>query len=105
MDTLPTDPTPKGWKAIERPPGLFRRYDFDSYAQTRLYLELLAKESERVGRYPDLSFGPRHVNVTIGADGESAAPARALAIASDGYAEQARQEGLANLAIASGAAA
>ena len=63
------DTPPQGWKAIERPAGLFRRYDFESYAQTRLYLELLAKESERVGRYPDLSFGPRHVNVTIAADG------------------------------------
>jgi pterin-4a-carbinolamine dehydratase len=99
------DTPPQGWKAIERPAGLFRRYDFESYAQTRLYLELLAKESERVGRYPDLSFGPRHVNVTIAADGESALPARALAIASDGYAEQARQEGLTNLAMTSGAAA
>ncbi len=105
MDTLAADAIPKGWKVIERPAGLFRRYDFESYAQTRLYLELLAKESERVGRYPDLSFGPRHVNVTIGVDGESAALACAQAIASDGYAEQARREGLSSLAITSGTAA
>lgn len=85
----------QGWKAIERPAGLFRRYDFERYAQTRLFLELLAKESERVGRFPDLSFGPRHVNVTIGADGPADPVARELAQSSDAMVDRARLESMA----------
>ncbi|MCX8097943.1 MAG: 4a-hydroxytetrahydrobiopterin dehydratase [Casimicrobiaceae bacterium] len=81
---------PEGWQEIARPPALFRRYEFANYAQTRRYLDLLAGESERTGRYPDLSFGPRHVNVTIALAAEDEALVAAFAVASDSFAEQAR---------------
>lgn len=56
---------PEGWTAVPRPPSLFRRFEFGSYAQTRVFLDRLAALSERTGLYPDLSFGSKHVNVTI----------------------------------------
>ncbi len=59
---------PPGWTLVQRPPALFRRFEFASYAQTRGFLDALATLSERTGLYPDLSFGPRHVNVTIHGD-------------------------------------
>lgn len=60
-----TETPPEGWTAVARPPSLFRRFDFESYAQTRAFLDRLATLSERTGLYPDLSFGTKHVNVTI----------------------------------------
>lgn len=66
----PATMIPSGWTAVARPPALFRRFEFGSYAQTRAFLDRLAALSERTGLYPDLSFGPKHVNVTIhGRDG------------------------------------
>jgi len=56
---------PAGWKPVERPPALFRRFEFGSYGQTRDFLDRLAQLSERTGLYPDLGFGKAHVNVTI----------------------------------------
>ena len=58
-------PLPEGWKNVERPPSLFRRFDFESYAQTRAFLDKLAALSEETGLYPDLGFGKNHVNVTV----------------------------------------
>ncbi len=91
IDTPPAD-----WKLNARPRTLFSRFDFESYAQTRLFLDLLAQESERTGRYPDLSFGPRHVNVTLAleASGEDDEAASNFALNANRFAEQARQEGL-----------
>jgi pterin-4a-carbinolamine dehydratase len=72
-----TSPLADGWKRIERPPSLFRRFEFDSYARTRAFLDRLAALSEETGLFPDLGFGSKHVNVTIygvegGAPGEAA---------------------------------
>ena len=33
---------PEGWKTVEQPPSLFRRFEFDSYAATRAFLDRLA---------------------------------------------------------------
>jgi pterin-4a-carbinolamine dehydratase len=67
---------PEGWTAVLRPPSLFRRFEFGSYAQTRAFLDRLAALSERTGLYPDLSFGTKHVNVTIrGPEGGATAEA------------------------------
>jgi pterin-4a-carbinolamine dehydratase len=61
---------PEGWEMVERPPSLFRRYQFGSYKETRGFLDRLSALSKETGVYPDLGFGPTHVNVTIyGADG------------------------------------
>jgi pterin-4a-carbinolamine dehydratase len=85
---------PEQWQLNERPPILFRRFDFDAYAQTRRFLDLLAQESERTGCYPDLSFGPRHVNVTLRLDSAGAIDeaSQGLALAANDYARRARDE-------------
>lgn len=74
-------PIPDQWQHSQRPATLHRRFEFDSYAQTRCFLDLLAAESERTGRYPDLSFGPRHVHVTLSLDGDADDRAAACAYA------------------------
>ena len=67
-----TLPLPEGWKAVQHPPSLFRRFQFASYRDTRAFLDRLAALSEETGLYPDLGFGPTHVNVTVyGADGSA----------------------------------
>ncbi len=83
-----TPPLPAGWSWVEKPPSLFRRFTFEAYKQTRAFLDELASLSEQTGLYPDLGFGPKHVNVTIygpnggtpGAD-EMTYAARAAALA------------------------
>ena len=87
------DTVPPGWKRVQRPSAFFRRYDFKSYVQTRRYLELLGEESKRTGCYPDLSFGPRHVNVTVPVDDSAADMAVDFARSSDDLAERAASEG------------
>jgi pterin-4a-carbinolamine dehydratase len=57
--------TPDGWKRVERPLSLFRRFQFQSYSETRDFLDRLAALSEEADLYPDLGFGTKHVNVTI----------------------------------------
>jgi pterin-4a-carbinolamine dehydratase len=54
-----------GWKQVERPPSLFRRYQFASYGDTRAFLDRLAELSAETGLYPDLGFGTTYVNVTV----------------------------------------
>ena len=60
---------PEGWRHVERPPSLFRRFQFSSYNETRAFLDRLAALSEELDLYPDLGFGPKHANVTINANG------------------------------------
>ena len=67
-----TESLPEGWKSVQHPPSLFRRFQFASYGDTRAFLDRLASLSEETKLYPDLGFGPTHVNVTIyGADGRA----------------------------------
>jgi pterin-4a-carbinolamine dehydratase len=54
-----------GWEQVERPPSLFRRYEFGSYRDTRAFLDRLAVLSAETNLYPDLGFGTKYVNVTI----------------------------------------
>lgn len=56
---------PEGWRAVQTPPSLFRRFQFDCYGDTRAFLERLAALSKETGLYPDLGFGTTHVNVTV----------------------------------------
>jgi pterin-4a-carbinolamine dehydratase len=58
-------PVPEGWKSVEHPPSLFRRFQFASYPETRGFLDRMAALSGETGLYPDLGFGPTHVNVTV----------------------------------------
>ena len=64
------NPPPEGWQVVASPPSLYRRFEFESYARTREFLEQLSGLSKETDLYPDLGFGQRYVNVTIhGADG------------------------------------
>ena len=45
-------PLADGWQRVERPPSLFRRFTFASYAHTRAFLDRLAALSEETGLYP-----------------------------------------------------
>lgn len=79
---------PEGWTEVEQPSSLHRRFEFTAYPETRAFLGRLAGLSKETGLYPDLSFSPTYVNVTVyGPDGaaigdearEFAARAQALA--------------------------
>jgi pterin-4a-carbinolamine dehydratase len=61
----PTLPAPEGWEAVQHPPSLFRRFQFGAYRDTRAFLDRLATLSQETRLYPDLGFGPTHVNVTL----------------------------------------
>jgi len=55
------------WQVQQKPALLSRRFEFDSYAETRKFLDGLAPISERAGYYPDLNFSRNHVSVSIAA--------------------------------------
>jgi 4a-hydroxytetrahydrobiopterin dehydratase len=64
--------TVEGWTFHDRPPNLFRRVSFISYAETRQFLDRLAALSKETGTYPDVSFGKTYANVTVHAsDGQA----------------------------------
>jgi 4a-hydroxytetrahydrobiopterin dehydratase len=58
------------WTHRNRPDRLERRIEFADYDTTRTFLERLNALSERVGRFPDISFGRTYVNLTLRPEGE-----------------------------------
>lgn len=57
---------PEGWQLRGKPAALFRRFDFQRYADTRNFLDGVAAVSEEVGLHPqNINFGTKYVNVTI----------------------------------------
>lgn len=56
---------PEHWQLTGRPPSLFRRFQFGSYAETRGFLDRLSSLSEASGYYPDIGFATNHANITI----------------------------------------
>lgn len=64
---------PEGWVARGKPATLFRRFEFESYAATRNFLDALAALAERSGTHPQsVSFGTTYANVTLqGAEGSA----------------------------------
>lgn len=62
---------PAGWTAVERPPSLYRRFEFGGYAEARAFLDRLAGLSKETGLYPDLSFSRTYVNVTVLGPGDA----------------------------------
>lgn len=72
MSPTPETNAPPGWEVRDRPPLLFRRFEFDGYAATRAFLDALEALSKEQGYYPDLSFAPKYANVTVQArDGKA----------------------------------
>ena len=60
----------ESWTEVERPPSLYRRFEFADYSETRAFLNRLANLSKETGLDPDLSFTRTHVTVTVcGSDG------------------------------------
>ena len=59
----------EGWTEVEKPPLLYRRFEFAAYSETRAFLDRLAGLSKETGLYPDLSFTRTHVNVTVHSSG------------------------------------
>lgn len=68
--------TAPGWEVRDKPPQLFRRFEFDGYPATRAFLDALEGLSKETDYYPDLGFASKHVNVTVQArDGAALSPA------------------------------
>ena len=63
-----------GWQRQDLPPTLSRRFDFESYPETRRFLDGVAKLAEAAQHYPNLSFGKTYVSVTLDADGKKLTP-------------------------------
>jgi pterin-4a-carbinolamine dehydratase len=60
---------PEGWETGGKPPSLFRRFAFGSYADTRAFLDALAALSEETGIHPqNINFGSTYVNITLEAE-------------------------------------
>lgn len=57
--------TPEGWEPQKLPVGMSRSYAFDSYQETRQFLDDLAELSERMDYYPNLNFTRTQVTVRI----------------------------------------
>ena len=55
----------EGWRHKNRPECLEKRYEFESYEKTRDFLDALGDFSEKVRRFPDISFGKTYANITI----------------------------------------
>ncbi len=58
------------WKVRKRPVRLERRFEFDSYDDTRDFLDLAAELAEKEDYYPDMSFGRTHVSITLKSEEE-----------------------------------
>ena len=55
----------EGWRHKNRPECLEKRYEFESYEKTRDFLDALGDFSEKISRFPDISFGKTYANITI----------------------------------------
>ena len=58
----------ESWNVERNANALARSFSFDSYSETRHFLDELADLSERVGYYPNLNFNRTQVNVSIETD-------------------------------------
>ena len=55
----------EGWRQKQRPECLEKRFEFESYEETRDFLDALGDFCEKVDRFPDISFGKTYANITI----------------------------------------
>lgn len=53
-----------------------KRFDFNSYAETRQFLDELADLSKREDYYPNINFGKTYANVSIDSEGMAVLKAR-----------------------------
>ncbi len=60
------------WLERKRPIRLEKRFEFSSYQETRDFLDRLGEHSEKVQRFPDISFGKTYVNITLRPESDAA---------------------------------
>ena len=53
------------WETRKRPFRLEKRFEFDSYEDTRDFLDRLGDYCESMKRFPDISFAKTYVNITL----------------------------------------
>ncbi len=58
------------WELRQRPVRLERRFEFESYTNTRDFLDRLGELSESRKVFPDISFGKKYVNITLRPESE-----------------------------------
>lgn len=63
------NPIPE-WRRQDLPPLLSRRFEFVGYDETRAFLDAVARISETLQLYPNMSFGKTYASVTIDRGGE-----------------------------------
>jgi pterin-4a-carbinolamine dehydratase len=56
------------WRIDRKPPVMTKQFTFDSYDQTRSFVNDLADLSEKTGYYPNLTFSQSQATVTIYTD-------------------------------------
>ena len=56
------------WRIDNKPPVMTRQFTFESYEQTRSFINHLAELSEKMGYYPNLTFSQSQATVTIYTD-------------------------------------
>jgi pterin-4a-carbinolamine dehydratase len=59
-----------GWRIDTKPPVMTKKFTFESYEQTRSFVNELADLSEATGYYPNLTFSTSQATVTIFTDEE-----------------------------------
>ena len=80
------------WRQKKRPECLEKRFEFDSYEKTRDFLDALGDFSEKVSRFPDISFGRTYVNITLRPEDEE----EEVELNDDDYKFAAEIDGLLN---------
>ena len=60
------------WAQRKRPVRLERRFEFQTYEETRDFLDRLGDHTEKVKRFPDISFGRTYVNITLRPESDDA---------------------------------
>ena len=58
------------WHERNRPIRLERRFEFETYEETRDFLDKLGNLSELNKIFPDISFGKTYVNITLRPESE-----------------------------------
>jgi pterin-4a-carbinolamine dehydratase len=59
------------WRVQHDSTLISRHYEFESYAETRRFLDGLMPLSQRAGYYPDVNFSRTHVDISIAARDET----------------------------------
>lgn len=58
------------WRIEDKPPVMTRKLLFDSYEETRAFVNALADLSESTGYYPNMTYSQTQATITIYADAD-----------------------------------